>query len=346
MTKELMIDTEEFAKEIAWLNKMPSVEPTSAVIQITAVVGAVIVRRVSDGQYRESTVQAVGGDQASVTVAVSKLLDAMKVLTGTLTLTIEDDGLSLESSDRKVTLRSAKNTVEFPAWPQFAGNEFEVLLPDSLTQVLTSVGNDDNIPTLKNIAFDGGTMVSTDRHRLSRVVYDQRGFTGHVPAAVLRAFAKADTAVYVTAGVVDGQPWVQLRSNNRYCTSPMPDVSFPNWKKLIPESELVKVVFDRNQMLKAISGDEVSLTVDGDSIIIVSESDDMRTEQKVALNRTISNKSDGPVTVTISSKYVRDSLRGLGTSQAMLGINAPDSPVVFSDFINTLHLVMPIRKAS
>ncbi len=341
-----MIDAEELTREINWLSKMPAVEPTSAVIQITAVVGAVIARRFSDGQYRESTVQAVGGDQASITVAVSKLLDALKELKGTLAIVIDDDGLSLESSERKVTLRSAKNTVEFPAWPQFVGNEFEVLLPDSLTQVLTSVGNDENLPQLKNVAFDGGTMVSTDRHRLTRVVYDKRGFTGHVPATALRAFAKADTAVFVSAGVVDGQPWVQLRSNSRYCTSPMPDVSFPNWRKLIPESELVKVVFDRNQLLKAITGDEVSLTVDGDSIIIVSESDDVRTEQKVALDRTINNKSDGPVTVTISSKYVKDSLRGLGTKLTMLGISNPTDPVVFSDFTNTLHLVMPIRQAS
>lgn len=342
---KLMIDAEELTREIAWLNKMPTVEPLSAVVQITAVVGAVIVRRVSGDQYRESTVQAVGGDQASITVAVSRLLEALKALTGTLAIAIDDDGLSLESSERKVTLRSAKDVVEFPAWPQFAGNGREVLLPDSLTQVLTSVGNDDNMPALKNIAFEGGMMVSTDRHRLTRVVYDKRGFTGRVPAASLRAFAKADTAVFVEAGMVDGQPWVQLRSNSRHCTSPMPDVNFPSWQKLIPENELVKVVFDRNQLLKAISGDEVSLTVDGNSIIIVSESDDTRTEQKIAVNRTISNKSDGPVTVTISSKYVKDSLRGLGTSLAMLGITAPMKPVVFSDFTNTLHLLMPIKKA-
>lgn len=345
MNKELMIDAEELTREINWLNKMPAVEPESAVIQITALVGAMIARRVSDGQYRESTVQAVGGDQASVTVAVSKLLDALKALTGTLVLIINDDDLSLESSERKVTLRSAKNSVEFPAWPQFVGNEFEVLLPDSLTQVLTSVGNDENIPALMNVAFDSGTMVSTDRHRLTRVVYDKRGFTGHVPATALRAFAKADSAVFVAVGVVNEQTWVQLRSNGRYCTSPMPDVSFPNWRKLIPESELVKVVFDRNELLRAIAGDSVSLTVDGDSIIIVSESEDMRTEQRVALNKTISNKSDGPVTVTMSSKYVKDSLRGLGTNLTMLGITTSTSPVMFSDFTNTLHLIMPVKKA-
>lgn len=345
MSKELMIDAEEFTREVNWLSKMPTAEPTSAVIQVTAVVGAVMVRRVSDEQYRESAVQAVGGDQASITVAASKLLDALKALSGTLVIIIGDDGLSLESSERKVTLRSAESAVEFPAWPQFTGNGYEVLLPDSLTQVLTSVGSDDNIPALKNIAFDGGTMVSTDRHRLTRVVYDKSGFTGHVPAAALRAFAKADTAVFVEAGVVDGQPWIQLRSNSRYCTSPMPDVSFPNWRRLIPENELVKVVFDRDQLLKAVAGDQVSITVDDDSIIVVSESDDVRTEQKVALNRTISNKSGGPVTVTISSKYVKDSLRGLGTKLTMLGITDPTSPVVFSDFINTLHLVMPIKKA-
>ena len=345
--KQLRIAADELVKEIAWLNRMPTVEPTSAVIQITAVIGAVIVRRVSEDQYRESIVSAVGGDQVSITVASSKLLDALKSLEGSLTITINDEDLTLESPERKVTIRSASSAVDFPEWPQFAGYGRGVLMPESLNQVLTSVGNDDNIPALKNVAFEDGTMVSTDRHRLTRVVYDKFGFTGQVNSASLRAFAKADTAVFVEAGKVKDQPWVQLRSTGRSCTSPMADVSFPNWRKLIPESQPLKVVFDREQLLKAISGTETTLTVGGDSIIVVGENgdSDIRTEQKVNLYKTVQNDFTEPVSVSISTKFLADCLRGLSSNLAILGVTDATSPVVISNLTDALHLVMPVKKA-
>lgn len=345
MSKDLRVDAEDLAKEVAWLNKMPTVEPVSAVIQITAVIGAVIVRRVSGDQYRESAVSAIGGDQISITVAGNKLLDALKALSGELVISIDDDNLSLKSSERKVKIRSADNSVEFPDWPQFVGRGFGILMPGNVSQVLTSVGIDDNLPALQTVAFDGGTMVSTDRHRLSRVVYDQKGFTGQVNSATLRAFSKADTAVFVEAGTVNERPWVQLRSNGRFCTSPMPEVNFPEWRKLIPEDEPLKVVFDRVELLKAVTGTETALTIDGDSISIVSESDGVQVEQKIAVYQTVNNKLDGPVTVSIASKYITDSLKGLNSKLVMLGITASTKPVAFSDFSDSLHLVMPIKKA-
>jgi DNA polymerase-3 subunit beta len=347
VSKELRVSADKLAKEVAWLNRMPTVEPTSAVVQITAVVSAVIVRRVSDDQYRESTVPAVGGDQVSITVAANKLLDALKSLEGSLTITINDEDLTLESSERKVTIRSANSAVEFPEWPQFTGQGFGVLLPDNLNQVLTSVGTDDNLPVLKNVAFDNGTMVSTDRHRLSRVTYGQSGFTGQVNSASLRAFAKTGTAVFVEAGTVKDQPWVQLRSTGRSCTSPMADVDFPNWRKLIPEDQPLKVVFDREQLLKAISGTETTLTVSGDSMIVVCENgdSDIRTEQKINLYQTVQNEFTEPVSVSISTKFLTDCLRGLGSKLVILGVTSPTSPVVISDLTDALHLLMPIKKA-
>ena len=347
MAKLLRVDADQLTKEVSWLSKMPTVEPTSAVVQITAVISALIVRRVSDDQYRESMVSAVGGDQVSITVAASKLLDALKSLEGLLTITINDEDLTMESSERKVTIRSASSSVDFPEWPQFTGQGFGVLMPDNLTQVLTSVGTDDNLPVLKNVAFDNGTMVSTDRHRLSRVTYDKAGFTGQVSSASLRAFATAGTAVFVEAGTVKNRPWVQLRSSGRSCTSPMVDVDFPNWRKLIPEDQPLKVAFDREQMLKAISGTTTTLTVGGDSIIVVGENEDsdIQTEQKVSLYQTVQNEFTEPVSVSISTKFLADCLRGLSSKVAVLGITSPTSPVVISDLTDALHLVMPVKKA-
>ena len=105
---------------------------------------------------------------------------------------------------------------------------------------------------------------------------------------------------------------------------------------------------DREQMLKAITGTETSLTIDSGSITVVGENgdSDIQTEQKVSLYKTVQNEFTEPVTVSISSKFLADCLRGLGSKLVILGITDATSPVVFSDLNDDLHLVMPIKKAS
>ena len=346
MTKELKVNAEKFTDEVNWLNKMPTVEPESAVIQITLLLSALMLRRVSGDQYRESVMSGDGADQGTALVSTAKLLDVLKSTTGYVTLVIDEGSLSIESDERKSTIKSADGVVDFPQWPQFKGGGKEVLTSQEIAQVLTSVGNDEALPALATVAFENGTMVSTDRHRLTRVNYDESGFTGQVNSTALRAFAKADSAVFVEAGTSGGSDWVQLRLERRSVTTPMSDVSFPNWKKLIPEDQPLQVAIPRSDLLKAVTGDTVTLTIDGDSITIVSEGNDTRTEQKIKLFQTVKNKLDGPVSVTISSKYVRDSLRALHSGLVLFCVTTESQPVVFRDLSEKeVHLVMPIKKA-
>jgi len=347
VTKQLKIDAEKFASEIAWLNKMPTAEPESAVIQIALLVGALMLRRVSGDQHREVVMSADGGDQGDILVSTTKLLDVLKSMTGDLILTIGDDSLSIESDERKATIKSANGVVNFPKWPQFEGKGKEFLSSREIAQVLTSVGTDDNLPALMTVAFENGTMVSTDRHRLTCVNYNKSGFTGQVNSSPLRAFVKADSAVLIEAGTSSGKDWVQLRTGGRSVTTPMADASFPNWRKLMPGDQPLQVAIPRTNLLKSITGDSVTLTVEGDSITVASESDDTLVEQKIKLFQTVRNELDGPVSVTISSKYVRDSLRTLNSGLVLFCITAENKPVVFQDLTEKeIHLLMPIRKAA
>ncbi len=346
MTKQLKIDAEELANEIAWLNKMPTVGSESAVIQVTLLVGALMLRRVSEQQYREVVMPADGGDQGATLVSTTKLLDALKSADGNVALVINGGNLTIESDDRKATIKSAAEVVDFPKWPQFDGKGKEILSPRGISQVLTSVGTDENLPALMTVAFDNGAMVSTDRHRLTCVTYNESGFTGQVSSSALQAFAKADSVVFVEAGTSEGKDWIQLRMDRRSVTIPMADVSFPDWKRLMPEDQPLQVAIPRSDLLKAITGDSVTLTVEGDSITVVGESDGTLIEQKIKLFQTIKNELDDPISVTISSKYVRDSLRVIGSGLVLFCVTAENKPVVFQDLTEKeIHLLMPIKKA-
>jgi DNA polymerase III sliding clamp (beta) subunit (PCNA family) len=349
MTRELKVDAEKLAAEVAWLNRMPTSTPETAVIQVTALLSALLLRKTCFDQYREVVMPVEGAAQATALVDAGKLVTALKTVSGRVTITVGDDELAIKDSDRTVRLKAADTAVEFPQWPQFEGRGKEVVSSREMEQALTSVGTDDSLPQLTIVAFDNGKMVTTDRFRLSAITYDTSGFTGKVPSSVLYAFTKANTAVFVEAGSCTGEnaEWVELRSGTRTVTAPMSDAEFPKWRKLIPETPPLRVVMPRADLLKAVTGEEITLVIDGEVMTVTSESDGMATEQKIGLYQTIRNTLDGPFTVTLRSKYVKDCLKGIGSGLVLIEASESVKPVMFQDVGESdLHLIMPVRGAN
>lgn len=348
MSKELKINDDALSAEVGWLTKMPSgPAPACAVIQVTSFLSALMLRRTDLNQYRESVLPAEGVGQASVCVDALKLAEGLRAVSGPLVITVGDDTLTIKSS--KLTVRIKGADVEFPKWPQFVSSaDQNVVGARQIARVLTSVGTDETLPGLMAVAFDDGVMVSTDRLRLSKITYDGEGFTGLVPAAGLRAFARADGIVYVEPGSWPEQggakQWVELSSAGRTLTMPMADAEFPRWQRLIPLDAPIRVAVRRDDLLNAAGGDQVQLTVSGETMTVVSHSDGVEIEREIDLVQTLRNTNDGPFTVTMRSRFVNEALRGVSSGLVLLELTAPDKPVVIQDISEeALHLVMPIR---
>lgn len=348
MIRELKVNAETLAAEVAWLAKMPTTTPATAVIQVTSLLSAVMLRRTCFDRYQESVIPAEGVAQANILVDAAKLAAALKTVSGTVLITIGDGELGIKDRERTVRLKTADEAVEFPRWPQFEGTGKAAVNSREMVQVLTSAGVDESLPQFMTVAFDGGTMITTDRFRLSAITYGPTGFVGTVPASVLRPFAKADTAVFVEAGTCPNDPdkWVELRSGMRTVTAPMPQIEFPKWRVLLPKDTPVRVLLPKDALFKAVSGEEVTLTVDGETMRVLSQSDDIDIEQEIKLFQTVRNDLDEPLSVTIRSKYVKDALRALNSGLVLFEGLAANKPVIFRDIQEKdLHLVMPLRSA-
>lgn len=346
MSRELKVDTGKLAAEVAWLNRMSTTTPETAVIQVTSLLGAVLLRRTCFDQYRESMLPCEGVGQETILVDATKLAAALKTVSSPITITIDDGKLGIQDSDRIVRLTAAE--VEFPKWPRFEGSGMETVSSRELAHVLTSVGTDDTFPQLTVVTFDDGTMVTTDRFRLSAIAYAPSGFTGKVPAALLRAFTKTDTAVFIEAGTCAGETaqWVQLRAGARAVTAAMPDTEFPQWRNLIPSKPPLQVALPRADLLRAATGDEITLTIDNEALTVTSESDGVATEQRIKLYKTVRNTLTGPFTVSIRAGYVAECLREIASSLVLLSGTAPDKPVMFQNVGGSdTHLVMPVKPA-
>ena len=348
MPRELKVDAEKLAAEVAWLAKMPATVPATAVIQVTSLLSAVMLRRTCYDRWQESIIPAEGAAQASILVDANKLSAALKTMSGnTLTISVDDGTLIINDRAKTTRLKTADDdTIKFPKWPQFEGTGRAVINSREMVQALTSAGVDEALPQLMVVSFDNGKMVTTDRFRLSAITYDETGFTGKVPTSVLRPFVKADTAVFVEAGKVPDDPdqWVELRSGMRTVTAPMADTDFTKWKALVPADPPVQVLVPKEALLSAVSGEEVTLLIDGDTLSVLSTSDGIETEQQIKLFQTQRNDLDEPFRVTIRSKFVKDALRALNSGLVWLEGVAPQKPLMFRDIQQKdLHLLMPLR---
>lgn len=348
LPRELKVNADKLATEVAWLAKMPTTQPVTAIIQVTSLLSAVMLRRTCFEQYQESVVPAKGIDQGSVLVDAEKLAAALKSVSGEVVITISGDTLRINDGERIVRLKTADSAIDFPPWPRFEGQGKVAVNSREMVQVLTSAGADEAYPQLMTVAFDDGTMITTDRFRLSAVTYSPTGFVGIVPVSVLKPFVKADTVVFVEAGTVPGDPdkWLELRSGMRTVTAPIPDAEFPRWRQLVPEDAPLRVLLPREALLRAISGEEITIAVDGETVSVYSSTDDIETEQTLQVFRTVRNDLAGPFRVSIRSKYAKDALRALNSGLVLFEATTPIKPVVFRDISEKeLHLIMPTRQA-
>jgi DNA polymerase III sliding clamp (beta) subunit (PCNA family) len=356
MNRELQVTEEALISEVAWLAKMPTgAMPATNVIEFRALLGALALRRTSYEQWQEAVIPVKGAAQAIILVDAAKLQLALKQVSGPLTITIGDDQLTIKSAVRTVRLQRAD--VEFPKWPAFeAKGQPNTIGAPQMARALTSVGVDEQFPMLMRVQFEGGAMISTDRFRLSKINYADKGFTASVPASVVRALAKKSGVVTGVLGTCEGirGEWIEMTAGGRTVWAALPeDGEYPKWQNLIPADPLVRVAVHRDELLAAAGGEEVTLTLDsGDgsadedvTLTVVSNSDGMEIEQGVRVDSVLRYDVEGPITVPLRSKYVNDCLRNVGSGLVLLDITAANKPVMMRDISeNDLHLIMPVRR--
>lgn len=349
----LTVNAQALADEVAWMARLKpgsGFNTLTNTIQVTTLLGAIQLRRTDFDQFRESVVPATGGGQASITVDANKLRDQLRRATGAAIITIDDGWLSIGMKDE--TIRLGDRKAEYPGWPQFAATADPAIVgAGQLTRALTSVGHDDTLPVLTAVAFDGGAMVSTDRFRLSRVVYDKKGFNAMVPGGALAAFASGNTVVTVEPGTLaDGKtPMVRVHGGGREIITHPVDAQFPKWRALIPDETAVNVMVRREELLAAVQSEKVTLTIDADASmrVVSSDGEDLEIIREVAVT-VLGGEAELPFTVQFNAKLMTECLRNVTGGMIQLGANTAAKPVLLRDVGEDdadLHLLMPIRDA-
>lgn len=351
MNRSMTLSARTLADEVSWMTKLrpgPGLNPATKTIEVTAALGALQLRRTDFEQYRETVIPAEGAGQFAAVVDASALLEVARQ--------VRNKRVTIDLVDNKLVVSTAKSTasigcadVEFPTWPNFEVTETGVMLAASqVARALTSVGNDPTLPMLTTVAFDNGTLVTTDRFRLTRITYDKTGFTMLVPGMVLKAFATGTTVVNVEPGRVAGlgSPLVRLSGGGRSIIATPSGEQFPKWRQLIPDNPPVCVMVRREELLAAIVGTEVTLLFREDGTVTATSRDGENLSVDRSIDATLIGGADLPYSVTMLAKYLTDSLRGVSSGMVLIKVTPgpKPKPVVLQDVSgNALHLVMPIR---
>lgn len=348
-----MVDAETFADEVAWMARLKAGQAFNTLthtVQVTTLLGAIQLRRTDFYQWRESVVPATGAGQDSITVDATKLRDQLRRASGQAIVTIDDGWLSIALKDETIRLRDRE--AEYPEWPRFTStSEAAVIGTGQLQRALTSVSQDETLPALTAVSFDGGSMVTTDRFRLSRVVYDKKGFNTLVPGVALAAFSAGNNVISVEPGTLaDGKTsMVRVYGGGREIITPVVDASFPKWRQLIPDETAVNVMLRRDELLAAVQSERVILTIGADQSmrVVSSDGEDLEIIREVAVT-VIEGADKLPFTVQFQTKLLTECLRNVTGGMVQLSANTAAKPVLLRDVGEDdadLHLLMPVREA-
>jgi len=209
-----------------------------------------------------------------------------------------------------------------------------------------------------NMSFkkDESVIVSTDSHRLSRVIMEgyhreEEDLTLSVPASILDQAVKSfDLAQDVM--IFPNNQSIAIANGNTILISRLLEGAYPDTSRLIPsdfESNLVvnrKELVDGLELLQAISVNSVvNLRVDGLFVELKASGTGTKGTKELAFETY-----DGEVGFSIgfSAQYALDALKRMNESSVRLRFNGSMKPFVIvstDDESNALQLVLPVRNS-
>lgn len=285
---------------------------------------------------------------------------------------IPDGEIEIEQDDSKIIIKPTFKKVrfqlktisseKFPELPEAPESSFFSIpareFKEMISQVVFAVSDDETRYFMNGVYMEksegGIVMVSTDGRRLAYVKKDFDAdipsFKGViVPPKVLNLVARrASDEGLIDIAVTDKN--IFLRFGSYKISSVLIEGQFPNYQKVIPESQKTKVSVKRTELLDALK--RVSIFVEQKSrrtfftlspgvLVLASEESELGTARE-----EIPCSYDGPdTTLALNYKYVEDPLKVLAGEYVNLEFTEPNRAITLSpeEDKGFFHIVMPMQ---
>jgi|SRR3989344_1282092 len=282
-------------------------------------------------------------------------------------------------SDEKVTLITKNNILyintpkyktqilgfdpkEFPIIPKIKNSNFISLsakmLKSGLLTVLDSIAISETRPELAGVhsSFKNNylTLAATDSFRLAERILEvkqKEDISFILPRATIIELIKVMSDLDNDISISYGDNQIVFYNDDLEIISRLIDGNYPDYKKVIPDKYVSKVLVNKNELEKNVrmagifssSVADIKLCCDQKSITILSKNSD-RGEIQVMVDALLKND---PFDISLNHHYLLDGLKIIPTENVAIEYTGQGSPLVLRpeyENKNMTYLIMPLRK--
>ena len=233
-------------------------------------------------------------------------------------------------------------------------DEFRV----GVAQVMVATSNDMTRPALTGVYFntDGNVLyiAATDGYRLAErklVEKVESEVKAIVPASSLSEVMRSIGEETEEVEVLFDEAQVRFRLGEIEITSKLIDGSFPDYRKLIPETSEAEVKVEKKELMRVTRLAALFAREGGGSIVLEAKTSTGTLGVASVANEYGENSSEIETEVskdervTLNSKFLMDVLNVLEEESVLIGFSGKLSPVIVKNekSRNYTHIIMPLK---
>ena len=315
-------------------------------------------------------------------IAVVEYVNAKSISNGTLTVpaklladfvsNLPKDDVNLKANGDKLAIKcgSYKSTVngiladDYPELPSVNENEalgFKVgieAFKEAVSQVIVAASNDTSRPALTGVyfnSFNGDVYIAaTDGYRLADRKFvegvDQQ-IKAIVPASTLRDVLGFINDSMDEIEILISDALIRFRLGEIEVTSKLIDGSFPDYRKLIPDTAECTLVLNKAELSRMTKMAALFAKQSGGSVICEANQEKQNFAVCAVASELGENVSsidtsvEKDAKVTLNSRYVLDALNAIADTEVKFSFSGKLAPIVLrnSKGDNYTHIIMPLK---
>lgn len=288
---------------------------------------------------------------------------------GVINLLSEKETLEISSQNFSSRILGM-NAADFPKIPQSLGkNAFSfprVEFLQCLSQVVFCASVDETRPVLTGVLFlfkkAGVTLVATDGFRLSQKKLKQKGFEKEkniiLPKSALVELSRlVNDEDEISIAIREEDNQVVFGVGDTILTTRVLEGDFPDFEKIIPKEETVKIALDKEELLRGVrlaavfardSANIVKVKAVKGEIGLVAESQLAGSQENKVEAKIEGSLPEGGFEISFNFRFLEEFLHAASGDEVDISLSSPSAPGVFTDPSDPdfLHLIMPVRVQS
>jgi len=356
-----------FAREISFAQEIIASKNALSIMSnvlLVASEGSLSIKATDIKVSFETVIPVDTAEPGAVTVFCDKLSGILaSIPEGDIALEQEDSKVVIKPTFKKVRFQlKTISSEKFPELPEAPAEAFFAIpardFKEMIAQTIFAVSDDETRYFMNGVFLEksgaGLALVATDGRRLS---YIQKDFDAKipdfkgviVPPKVLSLVSKrASDEGLIELAVTEKSLFI--RFGGYRVSSVLIEGQFPNYQKVIPQSQIHQLVLKRADLLDALK--RVSIFVEQKSrrtffglseglMVISSEESEIGTARE-----ELPCRYSGPeATIALNYKYVEEPLKAMDSENIVLEFTEPNRAITVSPETKTdyFHIVMPMQ---